>query len=90
MAQTLTDNVTLFKIVRACKLTTAMGVLTLHVGVTSKIYGRTKINTYVAFTNMLPARDTIQGRPDGIWYASLGMSEGTNMYSKSTWHNDNA
>ena len=68
----------------------AMGVLTETVGVTSKIYGRAKISTYAIVTSMPPARDCIWGRLDDIWYASLGMSKSTRLYSKSTWYSDNA
>ena len=68
----------------------AIGVLTSTVEVTSNIYDRAKIKTYAAVTYMPPARDTIWGCLDDIRYASLVMSEGTKMYSKSAWYSDNA
>ena len=67
MAQTLSDNVTVLKTVRAHKLASAMGVITQHVGVTFTIYDTVKINAYAAVISMSPARDTTQVRLDDIW-----------------------
>ena len=86
----MSGNVTVFKIVCAHKLAAAMRVLTKAVGVTFKIYNRATISTYAAVTSMPPARDCIQGLLDDIWHVSLGMSESTKLYSKSTWYSDNA
>ena len=71
----------MFKIVHTHKLASAMGVLTLSVGVTSKFLGRAKIIAYATVTNMTSARDTIWERLDDMWCASLGMPEGTKMFS---------
>ena len=49
-----------------------------------------KINTYAEVTSMLPVRDTIWGCLDDTLNASLEMSEGTKMYSKSICYCDNA
>ena len=84
MSQTLSKNVTVFRIICTHKLATAIGVLTPPVGVTSKIYGRAKINAYAAVTSMPSVRDTIQGRLDDKWYTSIRMPGVAKMYSKST------
>ena len=85
MSQTLSKNVTVFRIICTHKLATAIGVLTPPVGVTSKIYVRAKISKYAEVTSIQSAKVTIQECLGDIWHGSLGMSEGTKMNSKSKW-----
>ena len=85
-AQSLSHNITIFKIVRAHKLANTMGVLISLWKLHSRCMTGTNINTYAIVTNMLPARDTIWVHLSDIWYDSLEILEITKMNSKSAWY----